>query len=194
MHTSGGDHAPQTLPRGFQAAAALAVLAAVAIVAIVTATIRMTTPLWVAPFVHNTVDMVAAEDIVFEDLDSIDVVRPGIHQPLLWRSLADPSSSGAQCVLLAVPTNQPAQQTCLFANTCVNTTERSITTFGGVHALDAMLVPRASAGLDGISRPVKVVASSQSFPDFVNETGAPVHHGLWVWMDRYTDYNFAHTL
>ena len=187
-------HTPQVSSHstGFRAVAALAVLA---LVAIVVATSRMATPPWAAPYVHSTVDMaVVAEDIVFEDVDSIDVVLPGEHQPLLWRSLASPSSSAAQCVLVADPKDRPAQQTCLFANVCVNKTERSITTFGGVRAPDVMLIPRASGGEDGISIPVTLMSSPQSFPDFVNESGAPVHHGLWVWMDRYVDYNFAHTL
>ena len=130
MPASGGDHRRQPpshhtpqVSRGFQVAAALAVLA---LVAIVVATSRMETPPWAAPYVHSTVDMaVVAEDIVFEDVDSIDVVLPGEHQPLLWRLLDDPSSSAAHCVLLAEPKDKPAQQTCLFANVCVNKTERS---------------------------------------------------------------------
>ena len=187
-------HTPQVSSHstGFRAVAALAVLA---LVAIVVATSRMATPPWAAPYVHSTVDMaVGPEDIGLVDVNSIDVVLPGEHQPLLWRLLDDPSSSAAHCVLLAEPKDKPAQQTCLFANVCVNMTERSITTFGGVRAPDVMLIPRASGGEDGISVPVTLVSSSQSFPDFVNESGAPVHHGLWVWMDRYVDYNFAHTL
>ena len=187
-------HTPQVSSHstGFRAVAALAVLA---LVAIVVATSRMATPPWAAPYVHSTVDMaVGPEDIGLVDVNSIDVVLPGEHQPLLWRLLDDPSSSAAHCVLLAEPKDKPAQQTCLFANVCVNMTERSITTFGGVRAPDVMLIPRASGGEDGISIPVTLMSSPQSFPDFVNESGAPVHHGLWVWMDRYVDYNFAHTL
>ena len=182
-HVPAPQPTPRFAPRSRMAPGALALLA---LAAIVVAASRMTSPPWAAPSTRQPEGVAKTRSIQPGGVDS--------HHGLLWHSLANPPSSAAQCVLLAKPEGKPAQQTCLFANVCVNKTERSITMFNGVRAPNVELIPRTCAGKDSISLPVKLRSSPQSFADFVNETGAPVHRGLWVWMDRYVDYNFAHTL
>ena len=181
----------ELLPQRVQVAHKCGGAGALALLVVAMVVMEMAAPLLASAFVRST------SRAGLSDVDSIDVLVPGdaqAAQPLLWQSLAHPSSSAAQCILLATLSGRPSQQTCLFANVCVDMKKRSITMFNGTRAPDVELIPRACAGNDRRGVPVKLRSSPQSFPDFVNATRAPVYHGLWVWMDRYVDFNFAHTL
>ena len=113
-HVPAPQPTPRFAPRSCMAPVALALLA---LAAIVVAASTMSSPPWAALSTRQPEGVVKTRGIQPGGIDS--------HHVLLWHSLAKPPSSAAQCVLLAEPEGKPAQQTCLFANVCVNKTERS---------------------------------------------------------------------